>query len=971
MAQFRTKARAVDLLGKGQIADLPTAITELWKNGYDAYADKVKLSIFKKGYENLAFPILTISDDGKGMTKKEIFEKWLVLGTDSKSRNEVDVKGVETLWKEPRIKAGEKGIGRLSIAFIGSPMLMLTKKIGSKLQALFFDWRILENYNLFLEDIHIPIEDVTNSTNLKKIFSNLKEKYLKNFEKVVDDEEKPIWEGKQIKLKEDIITDTDNAILPSFLLDDEFINLFEDKTHGTIFIIFNPDSQILDIISDSNSSEKTDAEFVRGSLLAFTNTFSENKLPLEYEIPIFSSDIDKRDFLTSGGEFFVPKDFEIADIVIDGALNGQGDFIGKLKIYDKYIDYNEKINPRKKFAKTNYGNCKVKLGYSLGERKDSKLNETLFNKLTSKVSNYGGIYIFRDGFRVLPYGRAREDFLGLEERRSKHAGQYFFSYRRLFGFIAISRDGNPDLIDKAGREGLINNSWYRAFSEDLEGLFISLAKDFFSNKAKQSVFLDTKEQLNQQVDALNADKKRVTEEKKQFTRDLKLYPDRLQEYKKKYQDLVKSLSKKLSESKVVYGQIESLITDIKKMDLAYKDLLPEIPKHYKPTERQLERLDEYEQAIIDFTETTKKKSSDLFEKVDSLLEIHELQKEFEHNYIIYKNKLEEESLNYSETLSEKLSEIASEYHKRTENLVKSLTAAKEKLLTNIHSKKGVIESSKKLNEEYNLLLKFFKEKIIPAVDHIRRIDFDIDEELVKGAYRTAYDEMKEQWELTNEMAQLGIAVEIIDHEFNVLYSAINNSIKDLEPKITGITGASKRFSHLKNAFQQLEEKYELLSPLYRAAGIIEKEINGLTIFEYLKSFFQNSLEKEKIEIIPSDAFIKCKFISKEPVVYAVFINLINNAIYWLRSKEDKKIIFDFYEKTQEILVMNSGEKIKDYQLKKIFELFYSKRGGRGLGLYLAMKSLQKSLMDIYATNSPKYNRLNGACFVIKLNNIDQ
>lgn len=31
MAQFRTKARAVELLGKGQIADLPTAISELWK----------------------------------------------------------------------------------------------------------------------------------------------------------------------------------------------------------------------------------------------------------------------------------------------------------------------------------------------------------------------------------------------------------------------------------------------------------------------------------------------------------------------------------------------------------------------------------------------------------------------------------------------------------------------------------------------------------------------------------------------------------------------------------------------------------------------------------------------------------------------------------------------------------------------------------------------------------------------------
>ena len=34
MANFRTKARAIDLLGRNQIADLPTAITELWKNLY-------------------------------------------------------------------------------------------------------------------------------------------------------------------------------------------------------------------------------------------------------------------------------------------------------------------------------------------------------------------------------------------------------------------------------------------------------------------------------------------------------------------------------------------------------------------------------------------------------------------------------------------------------------------------------------------------------------------------------------------------------------------------------------------------------------------------------------------------------------------------------------------------------------------------------------------------------------------------
>jgi len=108
--QFRTKARAVDLLGKGQIADLPTAITELWKNGYDAYADKLTAEIFRKGYLGLEKDLFLLTDDGKGMSAKDILDKWLVLGTDSKSRAELeDSPDLETLWKNPRIKAGEKG----------------------------------------------------------------------------------------------------------------------------------------------------------------------------------------------------------------------------------------------------------------------------------------------------------------------------------------------------------------------------------------------------------------------------------------------------------------------------------------------------------------------------------------------------------------------------------------------------------------------------------------------------------------------------------------------------------------------------------------------------------------------------------------------------------------------------------------------------------------------------------------------
>ncbi|MBR3445679.1 MAG: ATP-binding protein, partial [Prevotella sp.] len=203
--QFRTKARAVDLLGKGQIADLPTAITELWKNGYDAYADNLSAEIFMPGYKGLESPLFVISDDGIGMTQADILDKWLVLGVDSKSRSsQIDVEGEETLWKKPRVKAGEKGIGRLSVAFLGSPMLMLTKKKDYPLQAMYFDWRVLENYNMFLDDVEIPVKSVDIS-DFRNSFEDLKKLFLKNLEEPKSNGENRIrWEGEQEILKHSI-----------------------------------------------------------------------------------------------------------------------------------------------------------------------------------------------------------------------------------------------------------------------------------------------------------------------------------------------------------------------------------------------------------------------------------------------------------------------------------------------------------------------------------------------------------------------------------------------------------------------------------------------------------------------------------------------------------------------------------------------------------------------------------------------
>ena len=73
--------------------------------------------------------------------------------------------------------------------------------------------------------------------------------------------------------------------------------------------------------------------------------------------------------------------------------------------------------------------------------------------LAAKTEKLGGLYIYRDGIRVLPYGDTDYDWLDIEFRRTKGAAYYYFSHRKMFGFVEINAEHNRGLREKAGREG--------------------------------------------------------------------------------------------------------------------------------------------------------------------------------------------------------------------------------------------------------------------------------------------------------------------------------------------------------------------------------------------------------------------------------------------------------------------------------------------------------------------------------------
>ncbi len=73
---------------------------------------------------------------------------------------------------------------------------------------------------------------------------------------------------------------------------------------------------------------------------------------------------------------------------------------------------------------------------------------------------YGGIRIYRNGFRVLPYGERRDDWLELDRDTSRRALLVAAANLNFFGEVQLSTDENPDFEETSSREGLVENPAY-------------------------------------------------------------------------------------------------------------------------------------------------------------------------------------------------------------------------------------------------------------------------------------------------------------------------------------------------------------------------------------------------------------------------------------------------------------------------------------------------------------------------------
>ncbi|WP_160061180.1 ATP-binding protein [Psychromonas sp. L1A2] len=976
---FQTRARTIDHLGREQIADCPTAISELWKNAYDAYAQKVELHLFDGDIS-----VAALVDDGHGMSRDEFESKWLTIGTESKT-SEFEIALDDRNGLQHRAKQGQKGIGRLSSAALGSLLLIVSKRTDHKFVAALIDWRLFENPYLLLQDIRIPITDFELCHNLIDELPNLFDQLMGNVWGDGDDEgrdkrlneawkrfeEQESLDGKEKSTKDEIV----NTLISDVFSErhfDKWPLWNNDTVQGTAMFMANLNDDLKYQLSKTPIKDADGAEILARdrffqTLSNFTDPFSKEDEPQSYDfinsVTAWHGKFPKA-LIDEAREFDIAT-LESLEHVIEGHVDADGYFKGRVKVFGEWYE-NYLVKPKvpyKTRRDSAFGEFHIRLGTFELQIGSTSLPDNLHSTYVEQAEKYAGFRVYRDGLRVMPYGRVDSDYFEVEFRRSKHAGRYFWANRRMFGRIAITREGNPNLKDKAGREGFIENKASKLFREIVENILLDVADKHLGTKSpnRKETINDIKEQ--KEIVKAEADRKTLqTKERKRIRSSIDKNSTALITHVSNIKNIYDT-----------YSQRESLnsLDELQKLKIEI-DILIDKTRSYSltPIPNNLGRLEEdyraYRKQELQAKEYTNELSFFINKAISEATEKTDTEKAQE----AYRSKVASINASITKYASDgkaMLAKQTGEFDSLIKECRERYKATTFEYLEDLKLEKITLnEVLDKLDEDQEKIVIENSQKLSPYVTALTLINEQIDLEGL--AIYSMNETMKYRQEINrlHALAQLGITVEIIGHEIEGLDMTISRGVNLIA---SGELSDRQRQScdDVIVAQQSLSDKWRFLSPLKLSGDKTSKQISGKDIFSYTNTFFKDHFTTQQINFTATNEFLSLSIWEKPSNIYPVFINLINNSQYWVERNEvtEKQINLDVRD--QEVIISDSGPGVDKDDLEQLFTLFFTRkqRGGRGIGLYLCKQNLQAGGHKIRYETLPENKKLLGANFAIE------
>ncbi|HAC0515302.1 TPA_asm: GHKL domain-containing protein, partial [Listeria monocytogenes] len=158
------------------------------------------------------------------------------------------------------------------------------------------------------------------------------------------------------------------------------------------------------------------------------------------------------------------------------------------------------------------------------------------------LDTYCGIKIYRDNFRVKPYGDIGNDWLFLDQKKVKDTHGYLVGNNQVIGVVKIGDVANPLLVDATNREGIIENEAYEQlinFLTKCTNLISDVRrKAYLADQENEKKLAAEKEKIDAQFDNVkkqyqdNPFMKQIEEVTQ--TTDHKAIPEKLEQLAKAY-----------------------------------------------------------------------------------------------------------------------------------------------------------------------------------------------------------------------------------------------------------------------------------------------------------------------------------------------------------------------------------------------------------------------------------------------------
>lgn len=404
--KFRPRARIIRTIGDRLISGPEAAAIELVKNSYDADATRVRISFlppFGPGSGEIVF-----EDDGHGMSLSDVQERWMEPATSDKKERKESAGGRRLL--------GSKGIGRFAAARLGEHLELVSvhtrNGAGEQTRIADLNWTLFDEAQ-YLDDVSFPAEVSAAQTQA----------------------------GTRLRI---------------WSLRDEWSEAAMRRLHHELRRLINPTDVAgtapFRIVLDLSACTVESCGFDGVTILeasGMPDPGTSEGLQDPYEIRPFpvleASDYDVDGIFDENGAFEgtmtirragTEKEVIRLQVPLQPGDDPCGIVLVRLSIFDR-----EAASIRSTAETAGFG--------QLGVREARKLLDSM-----------AGVAIYREGFRIRPYGDAENDWLTLDTKRVQNPSLKI-GRNQVAGTVVVDDEDTSHLIERSSREGLEENGSFR------------------------------------------------------------------------------------------------------------------------------------------------------------------------------------------------------------------------------------------------------------------------------------------------------------------------------------------------------------------------------------------------------------------------------------------------------------------------------------------------------------------------------